>query len=565
MKKIILTGYNLTSEEVVMAAYGYFSDQGDHCYPVVVLSDSKDNINPRNPQNDAKSRILKKRSGLEARIEAGDIIYGVNTGCGIKKGTIIPEKDINAYQKHYIPAHCVQVGDYFAEAIVRAAMILRVNSFATGYSGMRLETCEKILEFYNKGIIPCVPEQGSVGSSGDLAPLAHIAAALTGLKGQKVTIPERKLPKDKKNPLPIEDALEIMNVKALVLKAKEAMGLTNGATFSLALGILAVHEAERLYHFSDLAAALSLEAIRGELAAFDPRLIEIRNHYGAKKVAETILKLVAGSERMTKKAQDVCLPAEKKIKKYDEKGTPTPRVQDAYSFRAYPPVAGSAYEAFWYARNVFEREINAATDNPLIFEKEDGSFEALSGGNFHGESLGQAADFLKIAIQQLANISDRRFYAMTMASTSYGLPNDLAGQTNSSLNTGLMILQYSTASLVSENKVLCHPSVIDSIPTSANQEDYVSMSTTSCRYLTKVLENSFFVIAAELLAAAQGISLTEESLAAEGCTKLGKKTDIAFQIIREEITAMDDDRILCVDLNKMVALMKGDRLLSAIV
>lgn len=564
MKKIVLTGHNLTLDEVVLAARGYRDLHGDHHYPVVVLSNGADNINKNNPRDNARERILNKRRGLEERIKAGDIIYGVNTGCGIRKGMIIPEDEIIAYQKHYIPAHCVQTGDYFPEEVVRLAMVLRVNSFATGYSAMSLEACEKLLEFYNLGIIPCVPEQGSVGSSGDLAPLAHVAAAITGLKGQSVSLPLNALTPNQKNPMPVAEALEIMNVTALVLRAKEAMGLTNGSTFTLAIGLLAIHDAKRLFKFSDLAAALSLEAIRGELAAFDPRLIGIRNHEGAKKVAETIRKMVAGSKRMTKEAQDICLPYEKKTKKYMENDQPAPRVQDAYSFRAYPPVAGSAYEALWYAERVFLNEINAATDNPLIFEKENGGYEALSGGNFHGEPLGQAADFLKIALAQLANISDRRFYALSMTATSYGLPGDLAGQTNDKLNTGLMIAQYTTASLVSENKTLCHPSVVDSIPTSANQEDYVSMATNSARHLAKVLKNSYRVIAWELIAAAQGISLTEAFLKEQGYGQLGEKTGAAYKVIREHIAVMDDDRILCVDLSQMVALMDGSELLAVI-
>ncbi|MFA5163576.1 MAG: aromatic amino acid ammonia-lyase [Patescibacteria group bacterium] len=548
-KQVIITGSTLTLEEVVLIARGYVDETGDHLYPVVTLSD------------DAKERITKQRAGLEERIAAGDIIYGVNTGCGIKKGTILPTETIDAYQKHYIPAHCVQTGDYFPEEVVRAAMILRVNSFATGCSGMRLETCEKILEFYNKGVIPCVPEQGSVGSSGDLAPLAHVAAALTGLPGQDVWA------EDDDSFLTIcsaPEAMKLHKIKPLVLRAKEAMGLTNGATFTLALGLLAIYDAEKLFKFSDLAAALSLEAIRGEKAAFDERLIGARNHQGAAKIAKTILRFTAGSKRMTKASQDVPLKAEvdAHTKKYDEGGKPVPRVQDAYSFRAYPPVAGSAYEAFKYAQRVFTDEINAATDNPLIFPKPDGGFEALSGGNFHGEPLGQAMDFLKIALQQLANISDRRIYALTMTGTSYGLPSDLAGLTHQDLNTGFMILQYSTAAMVSENKVLCHPSVVDSVPTSANQEDYVSMSTISARHAHKVLANSRFVIACEILAACQGISLTEKELAVHGCDTLGEVTGAAYSLIRKHIKAMDDDRMLSLDTEEMLKLMKGDELLS---
>ncbi|MCX6797839.1 MAG: aromatic amino acid ammonia-lyase [Candidatus Falkowbacteria bacterium] len=548
--EIIINGHSLTLEEVILAARGYEDGNGDHHYPVITLSD------------DAKKTIGAKRTELEKRIEAGDVIYGVNTGCGINKGTILPTEVIDDYQRYYIPAHCVQFGAYFPEEVVRATMILRVNSFATGYSAMRLETCEKILEFYNQGIIPCVPEQGSVGSSGDLAPLAHVAAALTGLPDQRVYISEGD-PQTRLGPMPVLEALDKKGVKPIVLRAKEAMGLTNGATFTLALGLLTIHDAERLFHFSDLAAALSLEAIRGEKAAFDPRLIGIRNHAGAVRTAKIIRNLIFGSKRMTQKAQNICLPAEEGIKKYDKQGKPVPRVQDAYSFRAYPPVAGCAHDAFLYAKKAFVDEINAATDNPLLFEKEDGpGFEALSGGNFHGEPLGQALDFLKIALQQIANISDRRFYALTMPSTSYGLPANLGGQTERDLNTGFMIQQYSTAAAVSENKILCHPSVVDSIPTSANQEDYVSMSATASRHAARVLYNTRFVIASEILAAAQGISLTEADLAKEDCASLGEKTGRAYEIIRQQISAMDDDRMLCVDVDKMIELMEGDELLS---
>lgn len=550
MKTIVLTGHTLTLEEVILAARGYHDEHGAHHYPLVALSDGADNINKADPEDNAVERIKAKRKGLKDRMDAGDIIYGVNTGCGVKKGIAISNEDIIAYQKHYIPAHCVMIGDYFSEEVVRAAMILRVNSFATGFSAMRLKTCKKILEFYNKSIIPCVPEQGSVGSSGDLAPLAHIAAALTGLPGQKVVLMREQF---SSKPIEAAEALRLIGVKPLILEAKEAMGLTNGSTFTLALGILAIHDAEKVFDFSDLAAALSLEAIRGELNAFDPRLIGLRKNVGAELVAQNIRNLVKGSERMTAKAQFVKLSDE--TKKIKENGDLMPRVQDAYSFRSYPHVAGSAFTAFKYAKEVFENEINAATDNPLVFEKEDGSFEALSGGNFHGEPLGQAADFLKIALQQLANISDRRFYALTMSSTSYGLPSDLMGQSHPTLNTGLMILQYSTASLVSENKVLCHPSVVDSIPTSANQEDYVSMSTTSARHLRRVVKNTAYVIAAELLAAAQGISLSEKTLAENDCAKLGLVTERAYEMIREVIPVMDDDRMLSLDWEKMVELM----------
>lgn len=532
MKEILeINGHNLSFQKIVLIARGHRDPEGHHHYPKVVLS------------KEAQKTIAKFRQGLEQRMDAGDIIYGVNTGCGIKKGTIISRQEIDAYQAHYIPAHCVGYGDYFAEEVVRAALVLRVNSFALGNSGIRLETCNKLLEIYNKGIIPCVPEQGSVGSSGDLCPLAHIVAVITGVKGQKAFYQGQIMEATK--------ALQKAGIKPIELSAKEAMGLTNGSTLTLAVGLLAMHDAGKLIEYSHMAAALSLEAIRGEKNAFDERIHKARKNPHSAKVAKTILSLTRGSKRMTTKGRNVCLESEKHIKKYQAYGSAVPRVQDAYSFRAYPQVAGPVLNAYKYAYDVFEGEMNAATDNPLIFEK-NGKYEALSGGNFHGEPLGQAADFLKIAVQQMANISERRFYSLLMPSTSYGLPNDLAGKVNNDLNTGLMILQYTTAALVSENKPLCHPTVIDSIPTSANQEDYVSMSTIGARNLRQVIKNAYGVIGAEFLAAAQGISLTEEELKKQKVDKLGKDTAKVYKNIRQIVPVMNEDRYLHADFIKIV-------------
>ncbi|MEI6378794.1 MAG: aromatic amino acid ammonia-lyase [Candidatus Falkowbacteria bacterium] len=539
-RTISLDGRTLTLQDVVLIARGYRGQDGHQHYPYVELSEQ------------AQADIGSFRHGLDLRIAAGDIIYGVNTGCGVKKGTIIDQKEIDAYQAHYIPAHCVGYGEPFDEEIVRAALVLRVNSFALGNSGIRLETCNKLLEIYNKGVIPFVPEQGSVGSSGDLCPLAHVAAVITGVEGQQAFY-HGKL-------MQAAEALSLAGIDPIVLKAKEAMGLTNGATLTLAMGLLAIHDSKKLIAYSHMAAALSLEAIRGEKNAFDPRIHEARKNQHSARVAKIIRDLTSGSDRMTTSARDVCLTDEKKSKKYqdDAKSRPTPRVQDAYSFRAYAQVAGPVVKAFEYAEEVFLSEMNAATDNPLIFKSgfgENERFEAISGGNFHGEPLGQAADFLKIAIQQLANISDRRFYALTMSTTSYGLPDDLAGAINRDLNTGLMILQYTTAALVSENKALCYPSVIDSIPTSANQEDYVSMSTIGARNLRKVIKNTYGVIGAELLAAAQGISLTEDQLRPLELDGLGRETTFVYKKVRQVVAAMYEDRYIHKDFKALVDFM----------
>ncbi|MFA5154980.1 MAG: aromatic amino acid ammonia-lyase [Patescibacteria group bacterium] len=527
--KIVLDGHSLTLEDAVAIARGSFDHQGNKIYPFISLDPTA-------------SQILKEfRTGLESRIKAGDVIYGVNTGCGDRKGVAIPTEEIDDYQAHYIPAHCVGFGQPFPEEIVRLAIILRVNSFVLGHSGVRLELCEKLLEIYNKGVIPFVPEQGSVGSSGDLCPLAHMSATILGIPGQKAY----------QNGVLMEatDALRLAGIEPITLRAKEAMGLTNGSTFTLAIGLLVLHDVKKLISFSHFAAALSLEAIRGEKAAFDPRIHEARNNPYSIEVAKLILELTKDSQRMTDESRHFCLPAEAKIKKY------TPRVQDAYSFRGYPQVAGPVIKNLQYAYEVFIAEMNAATDNPLIFkieqEGEPDRFETLSGGNFHGEPLAHAAAILKLGVQGLANISDRRFYALTMPSTSYGLPDDLAGSVKNELNTGFMILQYTTAALVAENKILCHPAVIDSIPTSANQEDYVSLGTIDARYLLKVVNNTYGIIAAELLAAAQGISLTEDELKIVRCDQLGEKTGLIYKNIRQIIPATLEDRYLYSDFQKM--------------
>jgi len=530
VETIILNGVDLTLDQVVLIARGSHDGSGHH-YPLVKLSDSS-------------VKTLKEfRQALEVRIAAKDIIYGVNTGCGSKKGVIIPPSDIIAYQARYIPAHCVATGVPLPEEVVRLAMVLRVNSFAKGNSGIRLATCQQILDFYNARAIPVIPSQGSVGSSGDLCLLAHMAAALIGRKEQLVTL-GREI-------MTAPEALGEMNLEPLVLEAKEAMGITNGSTFTLAMCLLAVYDAERLLRYSNQAFALSFEAIRGEKAALDLRIHKARNHQGAVRIAEEVLALTHGSKRTTDKARAIKLPDETH-KKYHE-GVPTPRVQDAYSFRAYATVAGSSLETIEFAKDIFIREINASTDNPLLFKKDDGTFETLSGGNFHGEPLAQAADYLKIALQSIAGISDRRFYALLSSAFSYGLPDDLAG---SELDTGLMILQYTTASLVSQNKVLCYPSAVDSIPTSAGQEDYVSMGTISALNLRQVLENTFTVIAAELMAGARGINFTESHFP----NGLGAGSRSIFRLVNSIVPFEKDDCFWSLHLENMKNALKSNSL-----
>ncbi len=403
MHKVLLDGESLTVCDAVSVARGHRDCNGGHTYPWVEIS------------GDVREKLGAFRTGLQARMDAGDIIYGVNTGCGIKKGTIIPDDEIDAYQAHYIPAHCVGFGDPFPEEIVRLAMVLRVNSFCKGNSGLRVELLEKILECYNKCVVPYIPKKGSVGASGDLCPLAHMSAVLIGLPKQKafyqgevMTAPE---------------ALHAAGIEPIVLKAKEAIGLTNGSTFMLATTILAAHDAKLLLEYSDMATALSLEAIRGEKNAYDERIHQARNHPGQIAVAEHVRKLFAGSKRMSRKVQEMDLNGVKVdiIQGGKNKDKKMPRVQDQYSFRCYPQVAGSTYDALHFVFQVLEREMNASTDNPLVFRclenEKEGQFEALSGGNFHGEYIAHANDILKVVVQSLANISKENCRPMPESST----------------------------------------------------------------------------------------------------------------------------------------------------
>ncbi len=547
IRTIIIDGKSLSLLDVILIARGQEdhpdSDDNHHhhsSYPTVEI------------EKDAKKALSESHNALKAYMDAGNIVYGVNTGCGNQKSTIIPPDQITAYQAHYIPAHCVGTGDYFDAEVTRAAMILRANSFCRGNSGIRLKVVDKIVELYNKGVIPAVPSQGSVGASGDLCPLAHMAATMMGLEGQMAFY--------KGETILAKNALAAAGIERLVLEAKEAMGLTNGSTFILSLSVLAYYDALNLYEYGNLIAALAMEAVRAEKNAFDPRVHESRGHKGSIDVARILLELTDGSLRMTDAGRRVKLAAETKIYREDENGKktdePVPRVQDTYSFRAHPQVMVVLSNALDAMKVVLEKEINASTDNPLVFKKEDGTFETRSGGNFHGEILAHSADNLKNAVTAIANISDRRFYNMLVPEDSYGLPGDLAGPVNKKLNTGLMILQYSTAALVHEMKILCTPSGVDSIPTSAGQEDYVSMGTVAARHLRRVVTMGKKVLAGEMMAAIQGIALTEKEL--KEYARLGTYTGYAYDFFLEKVDELpiNEDRImLSVIWEKVIQLM----------
>lgn len=532
---IHLDGSCFSLETAALIARGYW-EEGVHHYPVIELA-------PGIPE-----KLREFRVGLEKAGEAR-AIYGYNTGCGSRKCVMIPHEEIDAFQAHYIPAHCVGFGNPFPEEVVRLAIALRVNSFTHGHSGVRVELCEALLALYNRGVIPFVPEKGSVGSSGDLCPLAHVSAVIIGLEDQEAWFGGalRSAP----------DALRLAELEPIVLKGKEAMALTNGATFTNALGLLATHDAMQALQHGTIAAALSLEAVRGEKGAFDERIHKARRHEGEQEVAAAILDLTAGSVRMTDACRRMALHDEHK--KHDPSDGLIPRVQDAYSFRCWPQVAGPALQLLQQAEEVFVNESGAATDNPLIFREVDGSYTPISGGNFHGEGLGHALNAVKLAMQSVAGVGDRQFYALLDPCHSYGLPPDLAG--SSELNTGLMIAQYLTAGLYAEGMVLAHPAVASSVPTSAGQEDYVAMATIDGRLCRELVENTTAVVAWHLIAAAQGISLTDAALESPA---LGRGTAAAFRLIRETLPAMDDDRYLRKDHLLMLKLMAGGKILEVV-
>lgn len=432
------------------------------------------------------------------------------------------QEDVKALQRNLIVSHAVGVGAPLPTEVVRGMLLLRAQSLAVGVSGVRLEVLDILVGCLNNAVHPVVPSQGSVGSSGDLAPLAHMALALIGMGAAEHGGVVQ----------PATQALERTGLQPLVLAAKEGLALINGTQAMTAIGALMLEDARRLATCADIAGAMSLEALSGALSNFDPRIMAVRPHPGAALVAENVRRLGAGSPIHALHAE-------------------SGRVQDAYSLRCIPQVHGASRDAMEHVREVVGRELNSATDNPLIFAAED---VVLSGGNFHGEPVALAMDYAKLAVAELASISERRTAHLQDPALS-GLPPFLTR--HEGLHSGLMITQYTAASLVSENKVLVHPASADSIPTSANQEDHVSMGTTSARQARQVLENSQWVIAIEILNAAQGLDCRRPLLPAPG-------TAAALAAVREVVPMLDEDRLMQADLHAVHTLVSSGALQAAV-
>ncbi len=420
---------------------------------------------------ESEKRIQLSRERIEKRLAEGQAIYGVNTGFGKLSHIRIDEADNELLQLNLLRSDATGVGEPFPTEVVRAMMILRANALARGFSGIRQETVQLLLDCINKGVHPIVPSQGSVGASGDLAPLSHLALVLVGegkaeFKGEIVS-----------GGLALQQA----GLTPVRLQAKEGLALVNGTQAMTGIGVLTLNEAERIGLAADMAASLSLEALKGITSAFDPALLAVRPHPELELVGGRIRKWLDGSKRVTKQGEI--------------------RMQDAYSLRCIPQVHGASWQSFFYAEERVRTEMNATTDNPIVLE----NGEVLSGGHFHGQPIALAMDFLKVGVCEWANISERRTERMVNPQLNEGLPPFLA--TNPGIECGLMIAQYTAASIVSENKVLAHPSSVDSIPTSGNQEDHVSMGTTSARQVRQIVHNAARVIAIEMICASQAIHL----------------------------------------------------------
>ncbi len=461
-----------------------------------------------------KEKLLRSRKIVERIISSGEVAYGITTGFGKFSDVSISKEDCDTLQKNIIMSHSCGIGEPLPQEAVRAMMLLRANSLVKGYSGVRLELVELLLNMLNSGIHPLVPCKGSVGASGDLIPLSHIALAMIGLG--EVEYSGKKMSS--------KDALQLAGLRPISLTAKEGLALINGTQYMSALGCLAVSDALELFKAASVAAAMSFEALEGIPNAFDPRVHEVRPHQGQRLCAQLMLRLLKGSEMMGRDKHK--------------------RVQDAYTIRCIPQVHGASLDAINYVKGVLETEINSATDNPLIFPN---GGDVISGGNFHGQPLALALDFLAIAVSELGNISERRTERMVNPSLNGDLPPFLTR--NGGLNSGLMLLQYAAASLVSENKVLSHPASVDSIPTSGNQEDHVSMGSIAAHKVRTVVENVSWVIAAEMLAASRGMEFISH--------KVGQGTGIAYRLIREKVPFKDADQILYEELNQVHDLLQS--------
>ncbi|TAH63931.1 MAG: histidine ammonia-lyase [Gottschalkiaceae bacterium] len=500
MRKVILDGNSLRIEDIVHVARNNYEVQ---------LS------------TDAIDKVIKSRELVDRLVNEEKVVYGITTGFGKFSDVVISKKEARTLQRNLIISHSCGVGEPLDEEIVRGVMLLRANALAKGYSGIRLETLNTLIEMLNKGVHPVIPEKGSLGASGDLAPLSHMVLVMLG-EGEAFYKGARMSGKE---------AMEKANIPTIELTSKEGLALINGTQVMTAIGALAVYDAINISKMADVSAAMTVEALNGIVTAFDEKVHQVRPHEGQINTAKNLLRILQDSKMTTEQGQI--------------------RVQDAYVIRCLPQIHGASKDAIKYVKEKVEIEINSATDNPLIFEDVE---EVISGGNFHGQPMAISFDFLGIALAELANVSERRLERLVNPALS-GLPAFLVK--NGGLNSGFMIVQYSAASLVSENKVLAHPASVDSIPSSANQEDHVSMGTIAARKARAILDNARKVLSMELLGACQAIDL-------RGNKGLGKGTQVAYDIIREKIKTLENDQIMNIEINKCEDIVKSGIIIKGI-
>lgn len=464
----------------------------------------------------ALERVKKSRLAVEEIVREDRTVYGINTGFGSFSDVSIDEKDTKALQLHLIRSHACGVGDKFPEIVSRAMVVLRLNALLKGFSGIRVEVLERFVYMVNNRIHPVVPQQGSLGASGDLAPLAHLALVLLG---------EGFVWQNDKH-RPAAEVWKEHGLEPIVLEAKEGLALINGTQAMTAQGVINYLEAESLAYDSEWIAAMTMEALQGITDAFHPAIHEARGYPEQVEVAERMRNLLAGSKLTTVQGEI--------------------RVQDAYSIRCIPQVHGASWQVLNYVKGKLEIEMNAATDNPLIFDEGD---TVVSGGNFHGQPIAFAMDFLKIGMAELANISERRIERLVNPQLNEGLPPFLSPEPG--LQSGAMILQYSAASLVSENKTLAHPASVDSIPSSGNQEDHVSMGTIGARHAYSIIKNARNVLAIEALCAMTACHIRGEK-------RMAPKTRIELEKLQEIVEPINEDRIFTPDIEAIAHYLKGN-------
>lgn len=505
MKKFIIDGKSLDIEQIYE------------------ISDGKQGEIEVSISEESRKKILRSREYVDNIVKKGEPVYGINTGFGALSNKFIESSDLSTLQYNLIRSHCTGVGAAFPKLTTRAIMLLRANCLASGFSGVSIECIELLLDFINNHITPVVPEKGSVGASGDLAPLSHIALCLIGegeveYKGKTV---------------PASFAISEIGKEPVNLKAKDGLALINGTAVMAALGSLALYEAKRLVKMADVATAMTLEAVRGTKRAYDPDISLLKPQPGQVDVANNLTLLLSEESEIASSHVDCG------------------KVQDPYSLRCVPQVHGAIRQTIKHAEEVLTVEINSVTDNPLIFVDKD---KVVSGGNFHGEAVAFCMDYLTMGLSEIASISERRVEKM-MNPTFSDLPAFLVKE--SGLNSGLMIAHVTMAALASENKYLSHPAVVDSIPTSTDKEDHVSMGVTSGRKLHEVIRNVKTCLAIEFLCNTQGIYLLRPLKSTSTLEKV-------YNVIRNHVPPIDNDRVFKTDIENILKLISNFEILRVV-